>query len=64
MRTRTRDMVRLLATLRHAAQCTRLRAARAQEEIRLLRAEPNEEAESSDEDDRSPDTVLAKPHRR
>jgi hypothetical protein len=64
MRTRTRDMVRMLATLRHAAQCRSLRAARAQEEIRLLREEPDEETESRDEDDRSQDAIFAKPHRR
>jgi hypothetical protein len=43
MRTRPRDMARLLATLRHSAQCRALRAATAKEAMRRAKEEADEE---------------------
>ncbi|SAK64391.1 hypothetical protein AWB79_03111 [Caballeronia hypogeia] len=48
MRTRTREVVRMLATFRHSAQCSRLRAAAAAQEVRDL---ANEEADDAVQED-------------
>ncbi|WP_044042467.1 hypothetical protein [Caballeronia insecticola] len=48
MRTRTREVVRMLATLRHSAHCRRLRAAAAAQAARDL---SNEEAGDETQDD-------------
>ncbi|WP_244816304.1 hypothetical protein [Caballeronia sp. Lep1P3] len=48
MRTRPREVMRLLATLRHSARCRALRASTAQEAMRLARQEA-EEAQEADE---------------
>ncbi|SAK50120.1 hypothetical protein AWB75_01366 [Caballeronia catudaia] len=67
MRTRTREVVRMLATFRHSARCRRLRAAAAAQEARALadgasqdEVQEDERAESS-----AVDEWLAsrKPHR-
>ncbi|WP_250473801.1 hypothetical protein [Caballeronia sp. GAFFF1] len=53
MRARPREMVRLLATLRRSAQCRALRAAAAQEAVRLAQQEAVEE----DADEAEPDSA-------
>jgi hypothetical protein len=49
MRTRTRDVVRMLATLRHAAHCRSLRAAKAREVLEENRDDTPEDAEDIDD---------------
>ena len=68
MRTRTREVVRMLATFRHSAHCRRLRAASAAQAARDLANEesPDDEkasdqADSSSADERQPQP--GKPHR-
>jgi len=57
MRTRPREMVRLLATLRRSAQCRALRAAAAQDAMRLAQQEAEEEeASRAERDSDSPDS--------
>ncbi|WP_250500551.1 hypothetical protein [Caballeronia sp. GAWG1-5s-s] len=53
MRARPREMVRLLATLRRSAQCRALRAAAAQEAVRLAQ----QEAEEEEADEAEPDSA-------
>lgn len=67
MRTRTREVVRMLATFRHSAHCRRLRAAAAAQEARALadeelpdEAQEDERAETSAADER---LASRKPHR-
>ncbi|SAL66035.1 hypothetical protein AWB71_03907 [Caballeronia peredens] len=48
MRTRTREVVRMLAAFRHSAHCRRLRAAAAAQAARDL---ANEEADDEPQDD-------------
>lgn len=54
MRTRPREVVRMLATLRHSAHCRRLRAASAAQAARDL---ANEAAADAPEDDDPADSV-------
>ena len=49
MRTRTREVVRMLAAFRHSAQCRRLRAAAAAQEARDLADEAS--SDDTPEDD-------------
>lgn len=49
MRTRTREVVRMLATFRHSAQCRRLRAAAAAQEARDLASEASTDDALDDE---------------
>ncbi|VXC73526.1 conserved hypothetical protein [Burkholderia sp. 8Y] len=51
MRARPREMVRLLATLRRSAQCRAMRAAAAQDAMRLAQQEGEEEEASKAERD-------------
>ncbi|SAK63029.1 hypothetical protein AWB80_02816 [Caballeronia pedi] len=63
MRTRTREVVRMLATFRHAAHCRRLRAAAAAQEARDLANETSQD--DAEEDERAePDVrpAVRKPH--
>jgi hypothetical protein len=50
MRTRPREVVRMLAALRHSAQCRTLRAAKAREAM-LQAKEETDEAEATEDDD-------------
>jgi hypothetical protein len=68
MRTRTREVVRMLATFRHSAHCRRLRAAAAAQEARDLANEESHDEEPEDEraesaagDERH---IVRKPHPR
>jgi len=63
MRTRTREVVRLLATFRHSARCRTLRAAAAQE-ARDLANEPSPDAPSKDDEraESKAPPVVRKPH--
>ncbi|WP_250515355.1 hypothetical protein [Caballeronia sp. INDeC2] len=64
MRTRTREVVRMLATFRHSAHCRRLRAAAAAQEVRDLADEASSD-ETAEEDERGePETrsIARKPH--
>ncbi|SAL82113.1 hypothetical protein AWB74_06161 [Caballeronia arvi] len=67
MRTRTREVVRMLATFRHSAHCRRLRAAAAAQESRALADEETQDEVQEDErtESSSVDEWLAsrKPHR-
>jgi hypothetical protein len=49
MRTRTREVVRMLAMFRHSAHCRRLRAAAAAQEARDLASEEEQDGEQEDE---------------
>jgi hypothetical protein len=49
MRTRTREVVRMLAMFRHSAHCRRLRAAAAAQEARDLADEESPDDEKEDE---------------
>ena len=49
MRTRTREVVRMLAMFRHSAHCRRLRAAAAAQEARDLANEESQDDEKEDE---------------
>ncbi|SAK50840.1 hypothetical protein AWB78_01083 [Caballeronia calidae] len=65
MRTRTREVMRMLATFRHSAHCRRLRAAAAAQEARDLASEETTQDDAIEEDERAePDTQPAsrKPH--
>lgn len=55
MRTRTREVVRMLATFRRSAHCRSLRAAAAAQEVRDLANETSsdEAAEAAEEDERA-----------
>jgi hypothetical protein len=68
MRTRTRDMVRMLATLRHSAQCRTLRAAKAHEALLRASEEAREAQDDSaafnDDDDATAPSATAPSHRR
>jgi len=60
MRTRPREVVRMLAMFRRSAQCRALRAASAQEAMRLAREEADEASAAADtEADSSADTDTA-----
>jgi len=64
MRTRTREVVRMLATFRRSAHCRSLRAAAAAQEVRDLANETSSD-EAAEEDERAElETRLAtrKPH--
>lgn len=64
MRTRTREVVRLLATFRHSARCRTLRAAAAAQEARDLANEPSSD-DPSEGDERAESeapSVVRKPH--
>ena len=64
MRTRTREVVRMLATFRHSAHCRNLRAAAAAQEVRDL-ANDTSSVGTSEEDERAePEIgpVARKPH--
>ncbi|SAK88064.1 hypothetical protein AWB77_04747 [Caballeronia fortuita] len=64
MRTRTREVVRMLATFRHSAHCRRLRAAAAAQEARDLANEPTQD-DATGEDARADANVwpnARKPH--
>jgi len=50
MRTRTREVVRMLATFRHSAHCRRLRAAAAAQAARDLANEESPEEEREDDE--------------
>ncbi|KAK44796.1 hypothetical protein BG58_22675 [Caballeronia jiangsuensis] len=52
MRTRTREVVRMLATFRRSAHCGSLRAAAAAQEVRDLANETSSD-EAAEEDDRA-----------
>jgi hypothetical protein len=54
MNARTRQVVRLLADLRHARRCSALRAAKAQEALRLAEEEAAEIEVEEDRDSRTP----------
>lgn len=56
MRTRAREVVRMLATFRHSAHCRRLRAAAAAQAARDL---ANEESPESEEGDKQADSSAA-----
>ncbi|SAK61918.1 hypothetical protein AWB76_03142 [Caballeronia temeraria] len=63
MRTRTREVVRMLATFRHSAHCRSLRAAAAAQEARDLANEPSPD-DAPEEDERAePDmpSLIRKP---
>jgi hypothetical protein len=53
MRTRTREVVRMLATFRHAAHCRRLRAAAAAQAARDLANEESPEEEDPEDGERA-----------
>ncbi|MDR5747609.1 hypothetical protein QCE73_30950 [Caballeronia sp. LZ029] len=64
MRTRTREVVRMLATFRRSAHCRSLRAAAAAQEVRDLANETSSD-DAAEEDERAElETRLAtrKPH--
>ncbi|KXV04028.1 hypothetical protein CR51_15070 [Caballeronia megalochromosomata] len=64
MRTRTREVVRMLATFRHSAHCRRLRAAAAAQEARDLANEASSD-DTIEEDERAEleaRPVSRKPH--
>lgn len=61
MRTCTRDVVRMLATLRHAAHCTALHAAKAEE---VLRSTHEEVHEITDEEEKRTPVSNDSSHRR
>ncbi|WP_321801247.1 hypothetical protein [Caballeronia sp. J97] len=64
MRTRTREVVRMLATFRHSAHCRRLRAAAAAQEARDLANEPLQD-DATEEDERTESdmrSAVRKPH--
>lgn len=50
MRTRTRQVVRMLATFRHSAHCRRLRAAAAAQAARDLADEESPDEEQEDDE--------------
>lgn len=56
MRTRTRQVVRMLADMRHAAHCRALRAVATQEAMRLAVEEAEADAGSQEESHEAPDT--------
>ncbi|MDR5783743.1 hypothetical protein QCE63_30465 [Caballeronia sp. LZ065] len=61
MRTRTREVVRMLATLRHSAHCRRLRAASAAQAARDLANEVASAAPPEDDDPADSATDAAAP---
>ena len=63
MRTRTREVVRMLATFRHSAQCRRLRAAAAAQEARDLASEESTD-DALDDEPAEPEAVAQSPSRK
>ena len=57
MRTRTREVVRMLATFRHSAHCKRLRAAAAAQQARDLASEESQDEPQEEEERTEPDAI-------